>query len=159
MNPTIQLTVNGVLHHVTIELGETLLNVLRREGLRSVKLGCDTGDCGTCAVLLDGRAVCACMLLAAAADGRAVTTVEGLARDGQLHPVQEALLAAGGVQCGFCTPGIVMAAIDLLSRKPNPTEAEVREGLAGNLCRCTGYVKLVDAVLATTPDHGGVPDA
>jgi len=150
MSQTISLTLNGVRQQFAISLGETLLEVLRREGLKSAKCGCDTGDCGACAVLVDGRAVNACMLLAVAAAGCSVVTVEGLEQDGHLHRLQEALLDAGGVQCGFCTPGMVVAALDLLSRNPHPTEAEVREGLAGNLCRCTGYVKPLDAILAAS---------
>ncbi|MDX2342522.1 MAG: (2Fe-2S)-binding protein [Acidimicrobiia bacterium] len=150
MSQTISLTLNGSSRHFAISLGETLLEVLRRESLKSVKLGCDTGDCGACAVLVDGRAVNACMVLAVATAGCSVTTVEGLEQDGRLHRLQEALLDAGGVQCGFCSPGMVVAAVDLLSRNPHPTEAEVREGLAGNLCRCTGYVKPVDAILAAS---------
>lgn len=148
MSQTITLTLNRVRRHIPVALGETLLDVLRREHLKSVKLGCDTGDCGACAVLVDGRAVNACMVLAVAIADSSVTTVEGLEQDGRLHRLQEELLNEGGVQCGFCTPGMVMAALDLLSRNPHPTEAEVREGLAGNLCRCTGYVKPADAVLA-----------
>lgn len=148
MSQMMTLKLNGIQREVTISLGDTLLEVLRREGLKSVKLGCDTGDCGACAVLVDGCAVNACMVLAVAAAGCSITTVEGLEQDGRLHRLQEAFLDAGGVQCGFCTPGMVMSALDLLSRNPHPTEPEVREGLAGNLCRCTGYVKPADAVLA-----------
>ena len=148
MKQMIALTINGVRRSVEIELGETLLEVLRREGMKSVKLGCDTGDCGACAVLLHGSAVNSCMVLAVAIDGKDVATVEGLEHDGHLHPMQQAMVVAGGVQCGFCVPGVLMSGIDLLSRNPDPTEDEVREALAGNLCRCTGYVKQVDAVLA-----------
>lgn len=148
MSESITLTLNGVRSKIAISLGDTLLDVLRREGLKSIKLGCDTGDCGACAVLIDGRAANACMVLAVASAGCSVTTVEGLEQDGRLHRLQEALLDAGGVQCGFCTPGMVISALDLLSRNPHPTEAEIREALAGNLCRCTGYVKPIDAVLA-----------
>ena len=159
MRQMIALTVNGARCSVETELGETLLEVLRREGMKSVKLGCDTGDCGACAVLLDGSAVDSCMVLAVTADGRDVTTVEGLEHDGHLHPLQQAMVDAGGVQCGFCTPGILMSGIDLLSRNPDPTEDEVKEALAGNLCRCTGYVKQVDAVLATARLQAGETDA
>ena len=159
MRQMIALTVNGARCSVETELGETLLEVLRREGMKSVKLGCDTGDCGACAVLLDGSAVDSCMVLAVTADGRDVTTVEGLEHDGYLHPLQQAMVNAGGVQCGFCTPGILMSGIDLLSRNPDPTEDEVKEALAGNLCRCTGYVKQVDAVLAAAQLQAGETDA
>lgn len=158
MNTTITMTLNGAAREVTVTPGETLLELLRREGVKSPKLGCDSGDCGTCAVLLDGRAVNACLVLAVSADGRTVTTVEGLQRDGDLHPLQEALLDVGGVQCGFCTPGLIISAVDLLSRHPHPTESEVRDGLAGNLCRCTGYVKVVDAVLAASGTPSGESD-
>ncbi len=142
----IALTINSVSRTLESPLGETLLDLLRRENYKSVKLGCNTGDCGTCAVLLDGRAVNACMLLAAACAGRSIVTVEGLEADGRLHPLQEASLDSGAVQCGFCTPGMIVAAIDLLDKNPDPSEQEIREGLAGNLCRCTGYVKQVAAV-------------
>ena len=159
MKQVIKLTINGVQRSVDTDLGETLLEVLRREGMKSVKLGCDTGDCGACAVLLDGGAVNSCMVLAVALDGRNVATVEGLEHDGHLHPMQKAMVDAGGVQCGFCTPGILMSGIDLLSRNPDPTEAEVNEAMAGNLCRCTGYVKQVDAILATARLQAGETDA
>lgn len=159
MKQVIEFMINGVHRSVETELGETLLEVLRREGLKSVKLGCDTGDCGACAVLLDGCAVDSCMVLAVTADGKDVVTVEGLEHDGHLHPLQQAMVDAGAVQCGFCTPGILMSGIDLLSRNPDPTEDEVKEALAGNLCRCTGYVKQVDAVLATARLQAGETDA
>jgi aerobic-type carbon monoxide dehydrogenase small subunit (CoxS/CutS family) len=135
-------------HPVAVDVapGETLLEVLRRTGTTSVKDGCSRGDCGSCAVLLDGRAVTACTLFAAQADGHRLTTTEGLADGVGLHPLQRALLDAGGVQCGFCTPGVLMAALDLLAREPDPSEEDVRVALAGNLCRCTGYVKIVDGV-------------
>ena len=127
--------------------GESLLYVLReRLGLPGSKNACEQGECGSCSVLLDGQLVCACLVLAGQAEGRDVTTVEGLAEQSELHPVQEAFVEAGAVQCGFCTPGLVMAAHDLLRRTPSPTEPEVREALAGNLCRCTGYAKVLDAV-------------
>ncbi len=159
MKQTIALTINGTRRSIETELGETLLEVLRRNGMKSVKLGCDTGDCGACAVLLDGSAVNACMVLAVAADGKDVDTVEGLEHDGRLHPMQQAMIDVGAVQCGFCTPGILMSGIDLLSRNPDPTEDEVREALAGNLCRCTGYVKQVDVILATARLQAGETDA
>jgi aerobic-type carbon monoxide dehydrogenase small subunit (CoxS/CutS family) len=155
----IAITINGARCSVEIELGETLLEVLRREGLKSVKLGCDTGDCGACTVLLDGSAVDSCMVLAVTAEGKEVVTVEGLEHDGHLHVMQQAMVDAGGVQCGFCTPGILMSGIDLLSRNPDPSEDEVKEALAGNLCRCTGYVKQVDAVLAAARLQAGETDA
>jgi aerobic-type carbon monoxide dehydrogenase small subunit (CoxS/CutS family) len=137
---------NGAAVEVEIDPGETLLEVLRRTGMVSVKDGCSRGDCGACAILLDGRAVTACTLFAAQADGRRIGTTEGLADGVGLHPLQRALLDAGGVQCGFCTPGVLMAALELLERDPDPSEEAVRTALAGNLCRCTGYVKIVDGV-------------
>lgn len=127
--------------------GESLLYVLReRLGLPGSKNACEQGECGSCSVYLDDVLVCACLVLAAQAQNRRVVTVEGLAVDGVLHPVQEAFVEAGAVQCGFCTPGLIVATHELLARNPDPTEPEVREALAGNLCRCTGYVKILDAV-------------
>jgi aerobic-type carbon monoxide dehydrogenase small subunit (CoxS/CutS family) len=158
MTREITLTINGVERSVPVELGESLLEVLRREGATSVKHGCDTGDCGACAVLLDGDAVGSCMILAVAADGRTVTTVEGLEADGHLHPLQQAMGDAGAIQCGFCTPGVVMSGIDLLTRNADPSEDDVKVALAGNLCRCTGYVKQVDAVLAAAREMRGGSD-
>ena len=142
------LTVNGVVHEVKDAwIGESLLSVLRdRLGLYGTKGACEQGECGSCSVLLDGKLVCACLVLAAQADGHHVVTVEGLAQDGQLHPVQEAFTETGAVQCGFCTPGLVVATADLLERNPAPSEDELREALSGNLCRCTGYAKIFDAV-------------
>jgi len=121
--------------------------VLReRLGLPGSKNACEQGECGSCSVLLDGRLVCACLVLAAQVDGHELVTVEGLVEDGELHPVQAAFAETGAVQCGFCTPGFVVATADLLARSPNPTEDEIREALSGNLCRCTGYAKIFDAV-------------
>jgi aerobic carbon-monoxide dehydrogenase small subunit len=142
----ISFTLNGTSTTADVPPGATLLETLRHLGATSVKDGCSRGDCGSCAVLVDGRAVTACLLFAGQVEGAAVTTVEGLADVGGLHPLQTALLEAGGVQCGFCTPGVLMAAADLLTREPNPTEEQIRHGLVGNLCRCTGYVKIVDGV-------------
>jgi aerobic carbon-monoxide dehydrogenase small subunit len=141
------LVVNGERREADVWAGESLLHTLReRLGLPGSKNACEQGECGSCSVLLDGQLVCACLVLAAQADGHEVVTVEGLAPDGDLHPVQEAFVEAGAVQCGFCTPGLVMAAADLLSRRPDPSEDEIREALSGNLCRCTGYAKIFDAV-------------
>ena len=127
--------------------GESLLYLLReRFGLYGSKNACEQGECGSCSVFLDGALVCSCLVLAGQAQGREVTTVEGLAGGGALSPVQQAFVEAGAVQCGFCTPGLVVAAHDLLERVPNPDEAQVREALAGNICRCTGYAKIIDAV-------------
>jgi aerobic carbon-monoxide dehydrogenase small subunit len=127
--------------------GESLLYVLReRLGLFGSKNACEQGECGSCSVYLDGSLVCACLVLGGQADGRDVMTVEGLAAEDWLHPVQQAFVEAGAVQCGFCTPGLVVATHDLLRRVPRPTEAQIREALAGNICRCTGYAKIIDAV-------------
>jgi carbon-monoxide dehydrogenase small subunit len=143
----ISLTVNGERHETDIWAGESLLFALReRLGLPGSKNACEQGECGSCSVLLDGVLVCACLVLAAQADGHHVVTVEGLAEDGRLHRVQEAFVQAGAVQCGFCTPGLVVAAADLLRHNPAPSDDEIREALSGNLCRCTGYAKILDAV-------------
>jgi carbon-monoxide dehydrogenase small subunit len=140
-------TVNGERREVEVWEGESLLFALR-EGLRlpGSKNACEQGECGSCSVLLDGRLVCACLVLAAQAEGHEIVTVEGLAEDGALHRVQEAFAETGAVQCGFCTPGFVVAAADLLAHNPDPSEDEIREALSGNLCRCTGYAKIFDAV-------------
>jgi carbon-monoxide dehydrogenase small subunit len=144
----IETEINGESTEFLCEPHETLLDALRtRVGLTGAKEGCGTGDCGACSVLLDGRLVCACLVLAPEVAGRAVETVEGVARAGALHPVQQKLLEHAGLQCGVCTPGIVVAAKALLERNPAPSERDVRFGLAGNLCRCTGYDKIVRAVL------------
>jgi aerobic carbon-monoxide dehydrogenase small subunit len=143
-------TINGEPREVDgLWEGESLLHVLReRLGLPGAKNACEQGECGSCSVYLDGSLVCACLVLAGQAEGREIVTVEGLAPEEELHPVQEAFLAAGAVQCGFCTPGLIVATHDLLARKPEPSDAEIREALAGNLCRCTGYEKILDAVRA-----------
>jgi aerobic carbon-monoxide dehydrogenase small subunit len=143
----VALTVNGEPAEVDAWAGESLLYVLReRLGLPGSKNACEQGECGSCSVLLDGRLVCSCLVLAAQADGHDVVTVEGLAGDGRARRVQEAFVAAGAVQCGFCTPGLVVAAVDLLQRRPDASDDEIREALSGNLCRCTGYAKILDAV-------------
>jgi carbon-monoxide dehydrogenase small subunit len=141
-------TINGERHEAEdVWEGESLLYVLReRLGLPGSKNACLQGECGSCSVYLDGTLVCSCLVLAGQAEAREIITVEGLADDQHLHPVQEAFVEAGGVQCGFCTPGFIVATHDLLNRNPNPTDAEIREALAGNLCRCTGYEKILDAV-------------
>jgi aerobic carbon-monoxide dehydrogenase small subunit len=140
-------TVNGERREADAWEGESLLYVLReRLGLPGSKNACEQGECGSCSVFLDGTLVCACLVLGAQADGHEVVTVEGLADGDRLHPVQEAFVEAGAVQCGFCTPGLVVAAVDLLQRTPSPSDDELREALSGNLCRCTGYQKIFDAV-------------
>ena len=143
----IALTVNGERMEAEVWEGESLLFALREGlGLPGSKNACEQGECGSCSVLLDGQLVCACLVLAAQADGREVVTVEGLADGDDLHAVQRAFVDAGAVQCGFCTPGLVVASHDLLARNPRPSDPEIREALAGNLCRCTGYEKILDAV-------------
>ena len=145
----IALRINGVEREADCWEGESLLFALREKlGFPGSKNACEQGECGSCSVLLDGTLVCACLVLAAQADGHDVTTVEGLAENGDLHPVQQAFVDAGAVQCGFCTPGLVVATADLLRRSPQPSDDEIREALSGNLCRCTGYAKIFDAVRA-----------
>ncbi len=147
---SIVLTVNGVDYPVTVDQSRNLLSVIRTEiGLTGTKEGCDDCECGACMVLLDGRPVNSCSYLAAQAEGRAITTVEGLADGQALNALQVNLLEEGGVQCGFCTPGMLISATALLALTPKPTEEEVRIGLSGNLCRCTGYTKIVAAVMLT----------
>ncbi len=144
----ISCTVNGQPQTVDqVWEGESLLYVLReRMGLPGSKNACEQGECGSCSIYLDGTLVCACLVLGGQAQGRDIVTVEGLASDQALHPVQEAFVDAGAVQCGFCTPGLVVATHDLLQRVPRPTNLQIREALAGNICRCTGYAKIIDAV-------------
>jgi aerobic carbon-monoxide dehydrogenase small subunit len=147
-NVPVQITVNGVRHELDVEARLLLVHFLRdRLGLTGTHVGCDTTNCGACTVHLNGDAVKSCTVLAAQADGAEVTTIEGLSGEGGLHPLQEAFWEHHGLQCGYCTPGMIMAAADLLERNPNPTEEEVRHGLEGNLCRCTGYHNIVKAVL------------
>jgi len=149
MRTMITCSVNGEAHAVLADPRDTLLELLRdRLGLTGTKEGCGNGNCGTCTLLLDGAAVNACLVLAQEVSGREIVTIEGMAKDGALHPIQEALVAHGGTQCGFCTPGIVLAAKALLDTNPDPTEAEIRHAIAGNLCRCTGYGKIVEAIAA-----------
>jgi len=143
----IAVTVNGEPVEAEVWEGESLLYALREHmGLPGSKNACEQGECGSCSVLLDGTLVCACLVLAAQADGHEILTVEGLGSDEMLHPVQEAFAATGAVQCGFCTPGLIVATVDLLARVPEPTDDQIREALSGNLCRCTGYAKIFDAV-------------
>jgi carbon-monoxide dehydrogenase small subunit len=145
----ITVKVNGEEQQADCWEGESLLFALREKlGFPGSKNACEQGECGSCSVLLDGTLVCACLVLAAQADGHEVTTVEGLAQDGELHAVQQAFVDAGAVQCGFCTPGLVVATADLLQRNAQPSDDEIREALSGNLCRCTGYAKIFDAVRA-----------
>jgi carbon-monoxide dehydrogenase small subunit len=143
----IALTVNGALHEADVEPRELLVTFLRdRLGLTGTNVGCDTSSCGACTVLLDGLSAKSCTVLAVQADGAEVTTIEGLARDGELHPVQQAFHETHALQCGYCTPGMIMATVGLLAEQPSPSEEEIRLGLEGNLCRCTGYHNIVEAV-------------
>ncbi len=143
----IDLVVNGERLSADAWPGESLLYLLReRLGLPGSKNACEQGECGSCSVLLDGTLACSCLVLAAQADGHEVVTVEGLAEGDELHPVQRAFVEAGAVQCGFCTPGLVVAAVDLLAHEPSPSDDQIREALSGNLCRCTGYGRILDAV-------------
>ena len=151
----IKLTVNGVARSDEVEPRLLLIHYLRETlGLRAANVGCDTTSCGACTVLLDGQSVKSCTVLAVQAAGKDVITAEGLSADGELHPVQAAFRQNHGLQCGFCTPGMVMATVGLLAENPHPTEAEVREGLEGNLCRCTGYHNIIKAVLAAADAAG-----
>ncbi|HXG05277.1 MAG TPA: (2Fe-2S)-binding protein [Candidatus Binatia bacterium] len=147
MKARLTLTVNGEEHELLVPVHKTLLEVLREDlGLTGTKHGCELGECGTCTVLVDGQPVLSCLALPIMLQGRAVTTVEGLAVEGRLHPLQEAFAELGAAQCGYCTPGMLLAAQALLERCPGPTRNQIREALAGNLCRCTGYTKILDAV-------------
>jgi aerobic carbon-monoxide dehydrogenase small subunit len=157
-NVRVTVTVNGESRESEVEPRLLLVHYLRDTlGLTGTHIGCDTSNCGACTVLLDGESVKSCTVLAAQADGREVRTIEGMAQNGTLHPLQEAFWEHHGLQCGYCTPGMIMAAADLLERNPNPTEEEVRHGLEGNLCRCTGYHNIVKAVMAAAGSAGSAP--
>ena len=144
---SIVIEVNGLLHRLSVKISAFLLDVLRDElGLKGTKRGCDQGQCGACTVLLDGHPVLSCILLAVQADGRKITTIEAVAPEGKLHPLQEAFVAEGATQCGFCTPGMILSAKALLDKNSNPADDQIRQALSGNLCRCTGYAKIFRAV-------------
>ncbi|MEX1105493.1 MAG: (2Fe-2S)-binding protein [Ilumatobacteraceae bacterium] len=156
MSEPITLTVNGIAYPVDVATSRNLLSVIRTEiGLTGTKEGCDDCECGACMVLLDGQPVNSCSYLAVQAQGRAITTIEGVMDGDVLHPLQRNLLDEGGVQCGFCTPGMIMSATALLERTPSPTDEEIRIGLSGNLCRCTGYAKIIAAVRRTADELAG----
>jgi carbon-monoxide dehydrogenase small subunit len=157
MKHLIGLKVNGETYEIAIEPRKTLLDVIRNDiGLTGTKKGSDMGECGACTVLLDGKAVCSCLVLGVEAEGKEVITIEGLAKGTTLDPLQDAFVKYGAIQCGFCTPGMIITARNLLDENPTPTEEEVREAICGNLCRCTGYVKIVEAVLdAAGSEKGG----
>ena len=143
----IKVTVNGVQHEAVVEPRTLLVYFLREQlNLTGAHVGCDTSQCGACTIQLNGRAVKSCTILAAQANGAEITTVEGLAREGVLHPVQEGFREKHGLQCGYCTPGMIMTAVSLLEANPNPTEEEIRHGLEGNLCRCTGYINIIESI-------------
>ncbi len=152
MRHEITLKINGDLYELSVEPWKTLNQVLREElNLTGTKLGCGTGDCGACTVIVDGHTVVSCLTLAVEMDGKEILTVEGLAPSGQeLHPIQQAFIEKGAIQCGFCTPGMELSALYLLKNNPRPSENEIREALSGNLCRCTGYTKIVEAIEAAS---------
>lgn len=143
----IKFTLSGVERDEYVQDNMTMVDFLRKQmNLTGTKRGCEEGECGACTILLDGRAVASCMMLAVEADGHEIVTIEGVKKDGVLHPVQKAFIDKWALQCGFCTPGMIMSALSLLSENPHPTEHEIREGISGNLCRCTGYAKIVEAI-------------
>jgi carbon-monoxide dehydrogenase small subunit len=157
MKHTIAITVNGTEERLQVDARQTLLEILREDlSLTGTKQGCGMGECGACTVLVDGMAVNACLMLAIRCDGREVLTIEGLSEGEQLHPLQQAFVEQGAIQCGFCTPGAILSSKALLDTNPSPDEAEVRESLAGNLCRCTGYAKIVKAVLSASKHQRGI---
>ena len=150
----IELVINGESYVVAVKPWESLLDVMRqRLGLMGTKKGCNDGECGACTVLIDNVAVRSCLILALSVRGGRITTIEGLAKDGKLHPLQQAFVEKGAIQCGFCTPGMIMSACALLNENTNPSEREIKEALAGNLCRCTGYTKILDAVRAVVREE------
>ena len=157
MTHSVRLTINGETHEADVEARTLLVQFVREHaGLTGTHVGCVVGECGACSVLVDGTLVKSCLMLAVQAHNRSVTTVEGLTRDGVLHPIQDAFISRFGLQCGFCTPGFVMASYALLTRNPNPSEEEIRQDLSSNLCMCTGYVQIVEAVkeAAARLQHG-----
>jgi carbon-monoxide dehydrogenase small subunit len=152
----LNLVVNGRPYQLSVLPWRTLLEVIREDlGLTGTKEGCGLGECGACTVLMDGKAVNSCLVLATEADGKKITTIEGLANGDKLHPIQKAFVDHGGLQCGFCTPGMIMAAKALLDKNPTPTEEEVKRGIAGNLCRCTGYAKIIESIKAAAKNMEG----
>ncbi len=147
MKRLIALTINGKLHEVAVAPNLTLVDLIRYDlGLTGTKKGCEVGDCGTCTVIMDGKPVNSCLVLAVQADGREVLTIEGVETDEGLHPIQQAFVEKGAIQCGFCSPGMILSATSLLERYPSPDEAQIRTAISGNLCRCTGYQKIVEAI-------------
>ncbi len=156
MTKEIVLHINGQDYPVKVQADELLVDVLRsRLWLTGTKKGCGTGDCGACTVIMDGRPVTSCLVLAVAAEGKSIETIEGMASAEELHPLQQSFIDYGAVQCGYCTPGLLIMAKHLLERNPTPSEDEIRAGIAGNLCRCTGYTKVVEAIQAAAPEMAG----
>jgi aerobic-type carbon monoxide dehydrogenase small subunit (CoxS/CutS family) len=148
---TIQFSINGIQTTATVDPDKLLVDFLREDlGLKGTKKGCGIGECGACTVILDGRTVNSCMVLAVTVDGSSVTTIEGVSKDGQLHPLQQSFIEHGAVQCGFCTPGMILSAKALLDKNPHPTVQEIKTAISGNLCRCTGYTKIIKAVTAVS---------
>jgi carbon-monoxide dehydrogenase small subunit len=158
--PTVTFTVNGTTRSASVPPETTLLRMLRDElQLTGAKLGCDVGDCGACTVIVDGQSVNSCLMLAVQAEGRELTTIEGLATMDRLHPIQKVFEDLGALQCGFCGPGVIMSAKALLDQNPNPTVDDIRDGLAGNLCRCTGYTKMIEAIQLAASNAASQPAA
>ena len=152
----VHLNINGSTSSISVEPRKTLADAIREDvGLTGTHLGCEHGVCGACTVLLDGEMVRSCLMFAVQAEGSEITTIEGLGQNGELHPMQAAFSEYHGLQCGFCTPGMILAGVDFVSRNPNPTAEEVREGMSGNICRCTGYQKIVESVQAAAAEMGG----
>ncbi len=159
MKMIVRLIVNGEPHDLAIEPNQLLIEVLRDQlGLTGTKHSCGAGNCGACTVLMDGTPILSCMTLAVAARDREITTIEGLAEGEVLHPIQKAFVDHGAIQCGYCTPGMILSAKALLEKKPHPTEEEIREGIAGNICRCTGYTKIVEAIHVAADESAGEDD-
>lgn len=156
----VKLRINGDDHEVAVKSWDTLLEVLREEiGLTGTKNSCGLGNCGACTVIIDGQAVLACLTLTVEAEGKEILTIEGISDGNSLHPIQKAFIEHGAIQCGHCTPGMVMATMALLDKTPKPTEEEIRKGLSGNFCRCTGYVKVIDAVSSLSSEVSKMPDS
>lgn len=152
----IELTVNGKFHRIDVQPWETLLDILReRLQLTGTKEGCGLGECGACTVIVEGLPVNSCLIPAIEAEGKEIQTIEGSSINGKLHPLQQSFISHGGVQCGFCTPGMILSSKSLLKRNPNPTEEEIREGIAGNFCRCTGYTKIIESIMAAAEEMKG----
>jgi carbon-monoxide dehydrogenase small subunit len=152
----INITVNNQSYRLSVPPRRTLLEIIREDlGLTGTKEGCGLGECGACIVLMDGQAINSCLVLAAEADGKEITTIEGLADGDKLHPIQQAFVDHGGLQCGFCTPGMIMSAKALLDENPTPTEEEIKQAISGNLCRCTGYTKIIESIKAAAENMGG----